>query len=353
MNNNTGDKAPIVSRWKISLAVAIGVGVSAYLIATTFKPGPLLSITFSSRLLIGLIAAALTVVVRDFAFMYKIRLSTGEVLSWKKTLQLIIMWEFGAAITPKLGEVAFTLYILKKSGLSYGRSMAAIMLNAFLDNLAFIVLFSTLYLIIGSKILVVSAACPDLLNHAVMQKLRYAANFAWIGYVAMLSLSLFLFAAIFIIPKGTHKFFSALARLGFLSRVKNKLQHFADEIQVTSHEYRQKGFGFWLRMCIATLVNWSARYALANALLFAFSDVDLNMLEVHARQYVLWVFIIIPTTPGASGVAEIMFMALNCEFIPTGLGAAVTTVWRMYSYYLYLIAGMLILRKWVKDSLIE
>ena len=74
------------------------------------------------------------------------------------------------------------------------------------------------------------------------------------------------------------------------------------------------------------------------------------MLEVFARQYVLWIFLVIPTTPGASGWAEISFIALNCEFMPVGLSAAIALVWRIYTYYLYLLVGVMVLPGWLKRT---
>jgi uncharacterized protein (TIRG00374 family) len=55
----------------------------------------------------------------------------------------------------------------------------------------------------------------------------------------------------------------------------------------------------------------------------------------------------LPATPGASGVAEVSFMAMNCEYIPVGLSAAVALVWRMFSYYLYLVVGVFMLRRFL------
>jgi uncharacterized protein (TIRG00374 family) len=74
----------------------------------------------------------------------------------------------------------------------------------------------------------------------------------------------------------------------------------------------------------------------------------LNHIEIFSRQYVLWSFLMVPSTPGASGLAELSFIALNCEFIPGGLSAAVATLWRLFSYYNYILAGILVLPKWLK-----
>jgi uncharacterized protein (TIRG00374 family) len=335
---------------KLVLPVSIGMGVSLYLIISNFNLQALSSVHFTQRLVVGLLLAALAIAVRDFAFMYKVRLSTDEGQSWLKMFQTIIMWEFGAAITPKLGEVAFTLFVLKKSGLSYGRSVAAILLNTFLDNALFVIVFALLYLKLGNDMLLVPADCADLQGHKIMQGVAGLAAHAWVGYGVFILVAAFFGIALFILPHITRKFFHRLAAIKILSRFKESFIHLGDEIEITADEYKNRNSWFWIRMIVATFINWTARYLLANAILYAFSTGPLNMLEIFARQYVLWIFMAIPSTPGSSGVAEISFIALNCQFIAAGLSATVALIWRIYSYYLYLVLGMIILPRWAANA---
>jgi hypothetical protein len=307
------------------------------------------SISINRKLVLGLILALLTVVSRDAAFMYKLRLSTGNTMTWLKTFQTITMWEFCACITPKISEAPLVLFVLKNSGLTYGKSVAVLMLNAFFDNMAFVVVFTLLYLTLGSQMLLFSTNCADLQGHPFIQGIRQFADKAWIGYVLILSACVFLGVALFLLPHRTKKFFHRVSKLSFLSRFKNSIAHLGDEIEITSHEFRHKPINFWWKMSVATLLNWVSRYLLATTLLFTFANTDLNLLHVFSRQYVLWIFTSIPATPGASGVAELSFIALNCEFMPVGLSAAIALVWRMYSYYLYVLLGLIVLPKWAKQ----
>jgi uncharacterized protein (TIRG00374 family) len=223
------------------------------------------------------------------------------------------------------------------------------MLNIFFDNLAFVLVFAALYLALGSSILLFSTTCPDLEGHVIMQGIRDIADKAWIGYLMILSVCVFVGIALFILPTFTKVCLHYLSGLSIFARIKTKLVTFGDDIEITAHEYKNQSVSFWIKMLIASLINWTSRYLLANALLYAFSNVDLNMLMVLSRQYVLWIFTSIPSTPGASGVAEVSFVALNCEFMPSGLSAAIALIWRMYSYYFYIILGLILLPKWAKQ----
>lgn len=338
---------PAIKWWKVLLAVGFSIGISAYFIARSFHPETLSGISLSAHLCIGLVLALLTVVVRDLAFVYKLRLSSGIQLGWWQTIKIVLMWEFGATVTPKLGEVAFVLYVLKRGGLTYGRSTAVLMLNAFFDNLAFVILFTGAYLILGEQMFMVPSDCADLRGQEYLSSITNLAKGAWIGYFAMLGISIFMFVSVFFLPHRARQLFQYLSSTRLLSRFKNGLYTLGYEIETTSLEYHNKPFGFWAQMTVATLINWSARYLLANALLFAFSSAPLPMGEVFARQLIIWVFLIIPSTPGASGVAEVLFLSFNCQFMPVGLAAGITTVWRIYSYYIYLIIGAILLPRFI------
>ncbi len=356
MADTTTDDAQKVSRRNIVLPIALRIGISASLIATNFKPSSLSAIHFSAKFLTGLILALLALIVRDSAFVYKVRLSSGEKLSWPQAIRAIVMWEFGAAITPKLGEVAFIFFVLKRSGLSYGRSTGVMVLNTFLDNVVFVLVFGVLYLVLGHHILTIPAGCSDLNGDDVMQRVmlqvRHLADKAWIGYVIFCALALFFGIALFALPSATKRFFHRLAGKKYLSRFHDSLKHLGDEIEITAYEYKNQSWAFWIKMTTATLINWTARYCIVNALVYGFSDVTPNFWDVHTRQYLLWIFLVIPTTPGASGWAEIAFIALNCEFLPFGLPAkiALTVVWRIYTYYLYLLVGLIVLPGWLKRT---
>lgn len=337
--------------WKnIVLPVLLGIGLSLYLILSTVEPSKLFDLPVSGRFYAGLFLAFLTVVIRDSAYVYRIREITGQKLSWWKSFEVIMLWEFGSAVTPgAVGGIALALFILKKEGISYGRSTATIMLTTFLDNLAFVVVFTILFFTVGSQMFYVPANCADLKGNELLQSVSYVANKAWIGYAVLLGASLFLGTALFIVPHRAKSFFYRLATIKLLSRFSTSLNNTGNEIELTATEFKSLSAIFYIKVFSATVISWVARYLLANALIFAFSNLPLNQAAVLSRQYVIWVFIIIPSTPGASGIAEVFFQVFNCAFIPEGLGlsAKAAFIWRLYSYYLYLVIGAVVLPKWI------
>lgn len=342
------DKLPLNIK-TIWLPVLLSLSVSVYLVASNFSFKTLEKIELSQQLLVGLFFALITVSLRDLAYMYRIKKITGNKMSWWVSLQVVLLWEFGSAVTPgAVGGIALALFILRKEGISYGQAIATIMLTVILDNLAFVTVFTLLFGINGMAMFDVSTHCTDLEGRFVLQGLRSLSKAAWIVYAVQIVVSIFLILGLLAKPNKLKNLIHRLGKISFLKRFETNLESLGDELEITAKHFKKESFGFWLKISIVTIVAWISRYALANALFIAFSDLSLNQFDIFSRQYVLWTFLLLPSTPGASGLAELSFIALNCEFIPGGLSAAVATVWRLFSYYNYILAGVFILPKWLK-----
>ena len=60
---------------------------------------------------------------------------------------------------------------------------------------------------------------------------------------------------------------------------------------------------------------------------------------------------LVSPTPGGSGFAEYAFHGFLGYLIPAGTGIAMAFIWRLISYYSYLIIGVFILPKWIKKHI--
>ena len=100
-----------------------------------------------------------------------------------------------------------------------------------------------------------------------------------------------------------------------------------------------------------TLLTWSARFLVVNAVFMAFNPVNIDHLVVFARQLILWVYMVVSPTPGGSGVTEYAFKEYYSDvFASTSAIIFVTLVWRVISYYLYLLLGLIVIPNWIKKS---
>jgi uncharacterized protein (TIRG00374 family) len=84
-----------------------------------------------------------------------------------------------------------------------------------------------------------------------------------------------------------------------------------------------------------------------NCLILAFHSGNDQVL-IFARQLIMWIIMLISPTPGSSGVAEIVFTSFLSEFITHGLQDAMSLLWRIISYYPYLVIGAIFLPRWIR-----
>jgi len=140
------------------------------------------------------------------------------------------------------------------------------------------------------------------------------------------------------------KFFS----LPILKRWKYSALETGNQLVIASQGLKNKNKKFWINSFAGTFVSWTARYTIVNCLLLAFLNVPVDNLLIFGKQVVMGIIILFSPTPGGSGVAEFMFSYFLKEFIPEGLSATLGLLWRLVSYYPYLVIGAIILPRWIK-----
>ncbi|MDE6206464.1 MAG: flippase-like domain-containing protein, partial [Muribaculaceae bacterium] len=93
----------------------------------------------------------------------------------------------------------------------------------------------------------------------------------------------------------------------------------------------------------ATVVSWCSRYLVVKALFWGFVPAADGVL-VFGRQFVVWVVLMVSPTPGGSGISEWLFANYYGDLIgDLGVAAMMALVWRVFSYYIYIIAGTALL----------
>ena len=106
-------------------------------------------------------------------------------------------------------------------------------------------------------------------------------------------------------------------------------------------------FSFWLKTFALTAVAWTARFMVVNLLFWAWAPAA-NGFAVFARQLVVWVSMEALPTPGGSGASEWMFKEYYGDLVSQGsILVVVTIIWRLLTYYVYLLLGVLVTPKWL------
>jgi glycosyltransferase 2 family protein len=339
---------------KIILPVLIGLAIVVWLFTREISLKSLKEIVFTWQSAFWLSAAFSLVVLRTYGYMARLRVLTDKHLSWMQTFRVIMLWEFTSAITPStIGGTALAVIFLNKEGLSIGRSTAVVLATSFLDELYFVIALPVLLLFAsGQSIFITSVhgSGGSIVNNLVWVTIAgYTIITAWVilsGY------------GLFFNPAVIQKIISAIFRLPFLKRWKGAADKAGDDIILSSAELKTKPDSFWYKATFLTFLTWTSRYLIVNAILVAFFEVK-DHIVIFARQLVLWIMMIISPTPGGSGIAEVILGRYISDFIPVdpahifGVALAVAMIWRIITYYPFLLIGVLIIPGWIRRNFVK
>lgn len=339
---------------KIVLPILIGIAVVVWLVLKEVDGTALNMLDFTRESVLWLFVAWCFMVGRDFGYVLRIKLLTNNELSWSQSLRIIMLWEFTSAISPStVGGTALAVIFLHKEGISVGKSTSVVLATSFLDELYFVVMYPLIIAIVGGNVLFstgVVGTAASILNNLVLISV--------IGYVIILGWVLLVGYGLFINPVSIKKILLWLFRLPVLRRWKSNADKAGDDIIFSSNELKNRSLWFWIKAFIASFLSWTSRYWVVNAILMAFFTLSDHFL-IFARQLVTWIMMIISPTPGGSGFAEIILGNFISDAIPgdpvnaSGVAIAIAIIWRIISYYPYLIIGAFIVPVWIRKKFIK
>ncbi len=342
---------------KVILPILIGVGVAAYII---YKEDPFSSIAiieFSRIVAWFLLLALLMTITRVAGYAYRLKILSENKLSVLQALRITLLWEFASSVTPSsVGGTSVALLFLYKEGLSIGKGTAIVLATLFLDELYFIIIFPLIVLFGGWERLFEMSAGDGL---SVFQNKYF--YIAMIGFGIKIALVSVVGYGLFINPHSLKRVIIGIFSLPGLRRWKQGAIDSGEDIVVASKELANKPLKFWLKNFGATFLSWTSRYWVVNFLILALIFGINGKLEHHllsigdhftifARQLIMWIMMIIMPTPGGTGLTEVIFLEYMDIFIPQGFTSLMTVIWRLFSYYPFLIIGAVLLPIWIRRS---
>lgn len=288
-----------------------------------------------------LFMALVFMVGRDLFYVIRIRILTKKELSWRRSFYVIMIWEFASALSPGVvGGAAVAMFILNREKIALGRSTAIVVITALLDNIFYVLMIPLVFLMISQ-----SALFPENISSSGSVQSLF-----WTGFIVITAVCVFLFSNIFLFPNLAKSVLGFVFRFPLIKRWRESAMKTGHEIYTTSKELRKESPSFWLKAFLSTCGSWISRYLVINALLQAF--LQLSFFEhflLLGKQLVLWLFMLVSPTPGASGVAEYAFGELLANFTSSAmLLIALAVIWRLISYFPYLIIGSILVPRWLR-----
>lgn len=336
------------SFWKVLLPVVIGLGAVVLLFIHEAKGENLEEVWhhlhFDFRTWACIFLGFIFMWGRDFGLTWRFRALTDRDLSWGKAYKVDFLCEFTSCVTPSaVGGSSLGMVFLNSQGIEFGRATTLMITTLFLDELFFVLACPLVVLLTPAKYIFSSSA--ETFTHGIQYTF-------WIVYGFIFAWTAILFCGIIWKPEWIRSLLCKIGKWKWIKRWSTQLTDLGNNMVATSKALRMKPFRFWLEVFGGTALSWTSRYLVVNALFLGFLPIDDKwQWVILARQFVIWVVLMISPTPGGSGISEWIFSEYYGDLVPTaGMALILAVFWRIISYYVYLGIGAAIVPSWLKEA---
>jgi uncharacterized protein (TIRG00374 family) len=261
--------------------------------------------------------------------------SLGYRVRFSHCLNLVLANMLVAAVTPsQAGGEPVRVHELYRAGVPVGDATAVVVMERILDGI-----------VLGA-----SGAFAILFLGSYWNSLTSGiSGVSLIMYAAWISVTLFVLVFIYSVKNPDHlkRALKGLSRWidrrWHLKRIESLLEAIDREVdnfntglvKFVNHGKSGLVWGF-----LFTALFWLSEFAIASLLLVGLGQPP-YFIESFVVQLIIAIIMMIPLTPGGSGVAELGATSLYSLFIPSSIVGVFVLLWRLILYYLNILLGLL------------
>ncbi len=330
---------------KIVLPLIIGVVAIILLMVRNLSLEELKAINWDGRVFFWVGMAILLYIVRHVFYAWRLRLLTDNAFSWLKSMELIFVWEFSSCVSPSsIGGSGVALFFLSQENLSGAKTVSVVLYSMVQDTIYMILSLIALYIILGPIMI-----RPGMENIGDID----GYGFTFLGVMLFMTAygSLF-FYGLFINPNSIKRMLLAMSKWRIFGRFKRNIRQTALDIVDTSKELSKKSFSYHFKVFVSTTGAWVVRFLTLNCIIIALIAATphdfWNQLVIFARGETMHNLTAFVPTPGGSGVTELLFGGFFSDYISEGISSLLALVWRLITYYPYLILGLFVIPNWIR-----
>lgn len=330
--------------------ILIGLAVVIWLMYKQLDMKELSKINWDFHIFTWLFLAVFMYIIRHLFYSWRLRIMTDNDFSWPKSLELIVLWEFASAVSPtSIGGSGVALFLLAQEKLSAAKTVSVVLYSMVIDTIFFVISLPLLYLIIG----------PIMIRPG-MQSLGDLDGFGYTFFGVILFMTAYgavFYYGLFINPTSLKRLLLFISRFPILKRFKKDLRKTAMDVVATSKEMQKKNYIFHAKAMLATCGAWVTRFLAINCIIIALINTTpldfYNQLLIYSRAETMHVTTAFSPTPGGAGVAEYLFGGYFIDYVSEGIASLVALIWRIITYYTYLIGGAIIIPIWIREVMIR
>ncbi len=330
---------------RVLIPIVLGLGAIFYMLYRQFDPRELTKITWTVHTTFWLSLALLLLIGRHLMYSLRLYIIADGLFTYRKCIELLFIWEFSGTIAPtNAGGAAVALFVLTLEKIPPAKTAVIIIYKILLDSIFYFTLFPTLFLIFGFKML-----RPNM--HSLADLDGWGYSFLTV-YGLMTLEGILLGYGIFINPFGLKNFLGWMTKFRFLQRFQSRAVKFGEELIIASKALQQQPRRFHLRAFGATAAAWTMRFSLIVCLIIGIQENIPTDFFTHAtlfaRSSVMYIVTLFSPTPGGAGLAEVVFGGFFQEYVSPTVALMIALLWRVMTYYSYLIAGAIVIPNWIR-----
>ncbi|WP_292729500.1 flippase-like domain-containing protein [Methanoculleus sp.] len=325
------------SQWKwllvsISFSTLVMAGVLYFTVDET-------TIEYLSRVNpFYLVLAALLHIVSLGFWAFRIQKMSGSLgyrVNFKHCFNLVLANMLVAAVTPsQAGGEPVRVHELYRAGVPVGDATAVVIMERILDGIVLGGLGAFAMLFLGSYW---SSLTSGFSGVSIMM------------YAAWISVTLFVLVFIYSVKNPDHlkralKWISRwVDRRWHLKRLESLLETIDREVDNFNKglvKFVNHGKSGLVWGMFFTLLFWFSEFTIASLILMGLGQ-PAFLIESFVVQLVIAIIMMIPLTPGGSGVAELGATSLYSLFVPSSIVGVFVLLWRLILYYLNILLGLL------------
>ena len=333
---------------KVILPVLIGLAIVFFLIYKQFSIDDFNKIDWSVHVYLWIIVAIFLYLIRHLSLSARLHLLSNKQFSFLKSIELIFIWEFSSAVSPtSFGGSAVALFFLSQEKIKTSKAIALVLYTIILDSFFFLIAIPLFLIFLGPLVLRPDLGLAWLNDESVILII--------IVYLVTLTYAVFLFIGIFLHPEKIRSFLIWMSKLKFLAKFSSKLVTTGENFIIASNQIATKNWWFHIKAIVYTAVAWAIRFGIINALIIAFTSLNFadlfSQLIIYGRSQNLYIISAYTPTPGSAGFSELLFNGFFKDFVPSSISIIVVIIWRLISYYFYLLAGVIVVPNWINKIL--
>lgn len=329
---------------RVILPVLLGMAAVAYLFYRQFDPAQYRAIAWTKQAFFWIGVGFLLLALRHVFASARLHAITRGHFSWRKCLELIVLWEFSGALTPtSKGGPFVMLFVLTREKLPAGRTAAAVFYTMVCDSGFFVLTLPILLLLYGPPMLY-----PGMQS---FKDVSLASGAFFITYGIMAGYWSILVLLLLIRPEYAQSVLHWLAGRRWLRRWASKINRLGDEFALAATEIRLQDWRYHIKVVGSTIGAWTSKFIMINFLIIALAPATpldgATQAFIYARLVAMFIIMAFSPTPGAAGLAEVALPNFISDFVSPGIGLIIALIWRGMAYYGYLLLGAIVVPAWI------